>query len=116
MSDSQPSGIVGEFGELLMPGAAGYILAGEAPVNASPGDVVALLRRVIARPDLPIAAREYALTSLMKLSARLPGVVPSVQASRMFYVLHVSCASLHSRSVSRDWSNCHSSVGALRAA
>jgi hypothetical protein len=79
-TSSHHSGIAGEFGELLMPGAAGYILAGEAPVNASPGDVVALLRRVIARPDLPIAAREYALTSLMKLSARLPGVVPSVQA------------------------------------
>ena len=72
-----------------MPGAAGYILAGEAPVNASPGDVVALLRRVIARPDLPIAAREYALTSLMKLSARLPGVVPSVQARGMRNLQHL---------------------------
>lgn len=71
----------GEFGELLMPGAAGYILAGEAAVNASPDNVVQLLRRVITRPDLPIAAREYALTALMKLSARLPGVVPSVQVS-----------------------------------
>jgi len=48
-------------------------------VSASPDDIVSLLRRVIARPDLPLAAREYALTSLMKLSARLPGIVPSVQ-------------------------------------
>ena len=83
-----------------MPGAAGYILAGEAPVNASPGDVVALLRRVIARPDLPIAAREYALTSLMKLSARLPGVVPSVQARAMCCVLHVSCTLPHRQGLS----------------
>lgn len=64
-----------------MPGATGYILQGEVALHASPEDVVALLRRVIARPDLPVAAREYALTSLMKLSARLPGVAPSVQVS-----------------------------------
>ena len=48
-------------------------------MSASPDDVVGLLRAVIARPDLPSAAREYSLTALMKLSARLPGVVPAVQ-------------------------------------
>mmetsp|Transcript_5047 Transcript_5047/g.14511 ORF Transcript_5047/g.14511 Transcript_5047/m.14511 type:complete len:886 (-) Transcript_5047:647-3304(-) len=71
--------IIGEYGELLLPGAPGYILAGEASVSASPEQVVDLLKGVAARKDLPGAAREYALTALMKLSARLPGTVASVQ-------------------------------------
>lgn len=62
-----------------MPGAPGYILAGEASVSASPEQVVDLLKGVATRKDLPGAAREYALTALMKLSARLPGTVASVQ-------------------------------------
>lgn len=42
---------------------------------------VDLLRKVAQRKDLPCSAREYALTALMKLSARLPGTVPAVKAS-----------------------------------
>lgn len=87
--DRVTSASAGEFGELLMPGASGYILAGEAAVSASPDDVVVLLRRVMSRPDLPIAAREYALTSLMKLSARLPGIAPSVQVSQHVHSKHL---------------------------
>lgn len=39
------------------------------------------MRRVAARKDVPGAAREYALTALMKLSARLPDINASIQVS-----------------------------------
>lgn len=56
--------------------ASGSQMGGAGVVQA-----VDLLRKVAQRKDLPSSAREYALTALMKLSARLPGTVPSVKAS-----------------------------------
>ena len=48
--------------------------------------MVALLEAVLRRPGLSPAEREYTLTALMKLSARLSGVADKVQVigGRMF--------------------------------
>ncbi len=69
----------GEFGELLLADAGGYILEGEQSISASPAEMVALLEAVLRRPGLSPAEREYTLTALMKLSARLTGVANRVQ-------------------------------------
>lgn len=57
---------------MLMGDAGGPLLSREYPQVAanSPSDVVSLLERVLLRPQLPAVAREFLLTSLVKLSAR----------------------------------------------
>ena len=65
----------GEYGELLVGGAGGPLISRESPSNLRPdnsGDVVTLLERVLQKPLLPAAAREYVLTALVKLSTRFP--------------------------------------------
>ena len=71
----------GEFGELLLADAGGYILEGEQSISASPSEMVALLEAVLRRPGLSAAEREYTLTALMKLSARLSGVGDKVKVT-----------------------------------
>ena len=71
--------VAGEFGELLLADAGGYILEGEQGVSAGPADMVALLASVLRRPGLGPVEREYTLTALMKLSARLSGIADKVQ-------------------------------------
>ena len=71
--------LAGEFGELLLADAGGYILEGEQSISASPANMVGLLAGVLRRPGLGPVEREYTLTALMKLSARLSGVADRVQ-------------------------------------
>jgi len=69
----------GEFGELVA--AGGPLLEGEAPLEAGEGEVVAALEGVLAGGEPGGAQRrEYALTALMKLSARFPGQADRIQA------------------------------------
>ncbi|KAK9838207.1 hypothetical protein WJX84_012119, partial [Apatococcus fuscideae] len=73
---------LGEYGELLLPGAAGPAEVGsgdDRPRSASSTDLVTLLEGVLERTQ-EAAAREYTLTALMKLSARLPDQLPRIQA------------------------------------
>ena len=78
---TDPSSLLaGEFGELLLAGAGGYILEGESGVSASPEQLLEVLQQLMRRPGLSAVEREYTLTALMKLSAHVPGLAPSVQA------------------------------------
>lgn len=72
----------GEFGELLVGGAGGPLLSRENPEQAaasSAADVVALLERVLHRPQLHAIAREYVLTALVKLSTRFADQTARIQ-------------------------------------
>ena len=62
----------GEYGELLIGDAGGPLLSREYPTAtaSSTVEVVNLLERVLQRPQLPAVAREFVLTSLVKLSTR----------------------------------------------
>lgn len=71
----------GEYGELLLPGSAGNADVGsgeDRPRSASSNDLVSLLEAVLERTQAA-AAREYTLTALMKLSARLTDQLPRIQ-------------------------------------
>ena len=75
----------GEYGELLLPGAAGSADVGsgdDRPRSASSTDLVTLLEGVLERTQ-EAAAREYTLTALMKLSARLPDQLPRIQVTSL---------------------------------
>lgn len=75
---------LGEFGELLVGGAGGPLLSRENPEQAaasSAADVVALLERVLHRPQLHAIAREYVLTALVKLSTRFADQTARIQAA-----------------------------------
>ena len=50
--------------------SGGKLLEGEEPLSASEGDVVSLLESVLNRSGVSPQCRNYALTALMKLSAR----------------------------------------------
>ena len=71
----------GEYGELLLPGSAASADVGsgeDRPRSASSNDLVNLLESVLDRTQAA-AAREYTLTALMKLSARLPDQLSRIQ-------------------------------------
>lgn len=65
---------IGEFGEMLLPGAGGALLEGEPALDVSDLDVVVLVENVAkkAARTQPVI-REWAVTAAMKLTARLPG-------------------------------------------
>lgn len=62
----------GEYGELLLPEKAPPLLPGEEPVTASDAQVVGLIEAVLRRKDVGATTKEYALTALIKMSARMP--------------------------------------------
>lgn len=62
---------IGEFGDLL--------LNGQADVTVVEGEVIEIYQRVLWSSQCTITTKEYALTSLMKLSARLNQEVESIQ-------------------------------------
>ena len=72
----------GEYGELLVEGAGGPLLSREYPTVtcSTSAEVVALLERVLQRPQPPPVAREFVLTALVKLSARFPEQNAHIQA------------------------------------
>jgi AP-1 complex subunit gamma-1 len=63
---------IGEYGELLVGPEAGKLLEGEQALGLGEADVVGLLEAVLQLPQSTLAVREYALTALAKLAARLP--------------------------------------------
>uniref|UniRef100_A0A7S0S2A3 AP-1 complex subunit gamma n=2 Tax=Chlamydomonas leiostraca TaxID=1034604 RepID=A0A7S0S2A3_9CHLO len=71
---------VGEFGEMLVAGSGVPLLEGEPAVSCSDRDIVDLVATVLAKKAADVVVREYALTAAMKLTARLPGQVPRLQA------------------------------------
>ncbi|KAK9814370.1 hypothetical protein WJX72_004689 [[Myrmecia] bisecta] len=71
---------LGEYGELLLPGRQGSPLPGEEAVSASSDDLVSLLEAVLSKSK-EAAAREYALTALMKLAARVPEQTQRIKAT-----------------------------------
>lgn len=71
---------VGEFGDLLLPSAGGALLDGEAPLTVSDAEIVGTLEAIIKRTNLEPVCKQYALTALMKLTARLPAQVQRLRA------------------------------------
>eukprot|EP00877_Chromochloris_zofingiensis_P004784 jgi/Chrzof1/14306/Cz08g32120.t1 len=66
---------IGEFGEMLPPGAGGSLLEGEPHLVVSDSDILNAVERVLKKPKQQPAVKEYALTAVMKLTARLPDQV-----------------------------------------
>lgn len=87
-SDPWANHTVGEFGELLLADAGGYILEGETGTSASPEQMLDLLQALLRRPALGSMEREYTLTGLMKLSAHLPSIATRVQVGVPTYQPH----------------------------
>jgi hypothetical protein len=56
----------------VVQGAGGTFLDGEPQLSVSEADVVTNLETLLKRPRLPAGIKEVVLTSLMKLTARLP--------------------------------------------
>ena len=59
----------------VCPGAGGSFLDGEPPLSVSEAGIVTTLETLLKRPRLPQGIKEVVLTSLMKLTARLPSQV-----------------------------------------
>ncbi|MEW5304167.1 MAG: hypothetical protein WDW36_006798 [Sanguina aurantia] len=63
--------VIGEFGEMLLPGQGGALLDAEPALTVQESDIVTLVERVLRLKPAEIC-KEFALTCLMKLTARLP--------------------------------------------
>jgi AP-1 complex subunit gamma-1 len=66
---------IGEFGELLQAGQGGPLMEGETWSSVSDADIVSLLEAVLRQPKVDHGVKEYTVTALMKLTARLPAQV-----------------------------------------
>ena len=69
----------GEYGELLVGGSK--LLKNDELLTVSEGDVVSLLESVLDRPNLSPQCKNYALTALMKLSARFSSQAERIKVS-----------------------------------
>ncbi|GAX74370.1 hypothetical protein CEUSTIGMA_g1819.t1, partial [Chlamydomonas eustigma] len=70
---------LGEFGEMLLPGAGGPLLEAEPPLAVSELDIVQLIEVVAKKSKADSNVREFALTAAMKLTARLPNQIPRLK-------------------------------------
>lgn len=64
-------------------GGGGALLPGEEPLSVSGAEVVSLLESALQKPKLAAQCRDYALTALMKLSARVPDQADRIKARAM---------------------------------
>mmetsp|Transcript_34996 Transcript_34996/g.77859 ORF Transcript_34996/g.77859 Transcript_34996/m.77859 type:complete len:861 (-) Transcript_34996:442-3024(-) len=70
---------IGEFGEMLIPGAGGPLLENEPALNVGDFDIAVLVES-LTRKTKDVIVREYALAAAMKLTARLPNQVARLKA------------------------------------
>ncbi|KAJ9510964.1 hypothetical protein QJQ45_027811 [Haematococcus lacustris] len=103
---------IGEFGEMLLPGAGGPLLEGEPVCNASEKDVVDLLAVILLRKASEAIVREYALTAVMKLTARLPGQLQRLQT---LIGRHTRSAALESQSRCAEYGRMFKLSASVRA-
>lgn len=67
---------IGEYGEMLLPGSGGPLADGETSIPASESEIVDLLNGLLGYND---ASKQYILTALMKLSAKLSTQVERIK-------------------------------------
>eukprot|EP00803_Ostreobium_quekettii_P008801 evm.model.scf_548.5 EVM.evm.TU.scf_548.5 scf_548:70580-80331(+) len=70
---------LGEYGDLLLPGRGGALQQGEEALSVSDSEIVDLLEANLSDSLAEVEVREYVLTALMKLSAKLPGQVERIK-------------------------------------
>ncbi|XP_046328191.1 AP-1 complex subunit gamma-1-like isoform X1 [Haliotis rufescens] len=85
---------IGEYGEQIF----SETIEDEPPLNATEEDVVRVLEKILAGSNSSIITKEYAITAIMKLSSRLPRIVPNIQRVLEVYGSHTD-VELQQRSV-----------------
>ncbi|XP_025076007.1 AP-1 complex subunit gamma-1-like isoform X3 [Pomacea canaliculata] len=100
---------VGEYGDQLF----STTIEDEEPLQISESDVVDLLEKVVGTANSSVVTKEYAITALMKLSARFTATVPRI---RQVLELYATSTNMELQQRSVEYSTIFSGFDHLRAA